>query len=433
MSYPDPDTAAKQILNEAASGFGLKVVEMPATVHWPRPMEPEAFTGLAGDFVRLVEPETEADRVALLANFLVASGVLFGREAWAEADAAIHYPVEYAMIVGPSGAGRKGTASKRVLPVMEATEEGFMKHVLGGLSSGEGLIKGISPKDGELTDTVRRYLVLLPELASLLGVMKREGNTMSAILREAWDGGRLQVLTRKDPLAVENVNLSVMAHITQGELLNNLTAIDRVNGFANRFLVLCVKRSQLLPEGGKRPNSTEIVRRLHHALEKAKGRGRVQRNDAARALWADEYPRLTAEREGIKGALCGRAEAHVLRVSLLYGLLDSAAEIRAEHLRAALAFWRYCESSIEFIFNAGQSGAPDADKIMKAVRTEPQALTELHRVFGNNRSSEWLLAKLAFLVRAGKIEQVSRQGERSEIVAWLKKDDSPSTRPKNEG
>src|SRR5271157_1257561 len=112
---------------------------------WPAPMTEEAFHGLAGDFVRLIQSETEADPVALLANFLVASAVLFGREAWTLADGRKHFPVEYLLMAGSTGAGRKGTATNRVLNVIESAEEGFRNRVLGGLSSGEGLVKGISP------------------------------------------------------------------------------------------------------------------------------------------------------------------------------------------------------------------------------------------------------------------------------------------------
>lgn len=413
----DADIAAKKIAKEAARIAGLQIVEPTESSEWPRAMEPEAFAGLAGDFVRLIEPETEADRVALLGNFLVAAGVLFGRDAYAQADGRTHFPVEYIMTVGPTGTGRKGTATGRVLATMEATEDGFRSRVLGGLSSGEGLIKAVSAQQ-ESPDSTRRFLVLLSEFASLLGVMKREGNTMSAILREAWDGTRLQVLTRKDPLSVENVNLSVIAHITPSELLNGLTATDRANGFANRFLVVCVRRSKFLPEGGARVNTGEIVRRLHRALESAKSRGLVERNEAARALWADVYEELTGERDGLKGALCGRAEAHVLRLSLLYALLDSSTTIRVEHLRAALAFWKYCERSVDYLF-ADQSGDPEGDKILRAVASGPKTLSELHRVFGNNRTAEWLNAKLGALVRSSKLTPTSVKTERhGEVLAW---------------
>jgi hypothetical protein len=419
MSH-DPLSDHKRLIREVASIAGLQVVEPAERREWPQEMAQEAFIGLPGDFVRLIDPHTEADPVALLGNFLVGVGVLFGREAYAVADGRKHYPVEFLLAVGDTGSGRKGTATGRVMPVLEAVEDNLASRVLSGLSSGEGLIKGISPTEEEtaLPDEVRRFLALLPEFASLLNVMKREGNTLSAILREAWDGTRLRVLTRKEPLDVDNVNLSVIAHVTPEELLNNLTATDRCNGFANRFLVMLVRRSKLLPEGGGDVNISPIVGRLHTAVEAAKGRGLVERDKLARALWADEYERLTRSREGLRGALCGRAEAHVLRLSLLYALLDSANEIRPEHLQAACAFWDYCERSVEHIFG-GASGDTDGEKILNALASGPLAITDFYRLFGNHRDREWIQAKMAAMVRTGKVVATVKAGDRKEsVAAW---------------
>jgi hypothetical protein len=416
----DPNFAAKTLATQAARIAGLRVVDPAEPCDWPREMAPEAFIGLAGDFVRLVDPHTEADPAALLLNFEVAASVLFGREAWAIADGRRHYPVEFLLAVGQTGAGRKGTATARTLPIMERVEEGFSQRVLSGLSSGEGLVKGISPKDGELAlpSDVRRYLALIPEFASLLSVMRREGNTLSAILREAWDGTRLRVLTRKEPLDVDNVNLSVIAHVTPEELLNNLTATDRANGFANRFLILLVRRSKFLPEGGREVDLNTIVTRLHEAVQAAKGRGLIERDEPARELWADEYRRITQGRDGLRGALCGRAEAHVLRLSLLYALFDSSSFIRPEHLQAALAVWDYCERSIEHIFG-GTSGDADRERILSALTAGPLTVTELRRLFSNNRHGDWINAKMAMLVRAGVVVQTLKEGERkSSIPAW---------------
>jgi hypothetical protein len=413
----------KRLIREAASIAGLRVVEPTEAREWPQEMASEAYIGLPGDFVRLVELHTEADPVALLGNFLVGTGVLFGREAYAVADGRKHYPVESLLVAGQTGSGRKGTATGRVMPVLEAVEEDFSSSVLSGLSSGEGLIKGISPAEGAivLPGDVRRFLALLPEFASLLTVMKREGNTLSAILREAWDCNRLRVLTRKEPLDVDNVNLSIIAHVTPEELLNNLTATDRCNGFANRFLVVLVRRSKFLPEGGGDVNPSPIVTRLHAAVEAAKGRGLIERDSAARALWASEYERITRMREGIRGALCGRAEAHVLRLSLLYALLDSANAIRPEHLQAALSFWEYCERSVEHLFG-GATGDVDGQKILNALKSGPMAITDLYRLFGNNREREWIQAKMASLVRSRKVVETVKQGDRKESVpAWMLK------------
>ena len=52
---------------------------MPSS-NWPEPMADYAFTGLAGEFVRLVTPESEADPHALLLALLVGFGAMVGRK-----------------------------------------------------------------------------------------------------------------------------------------------------------------------------------------------------------------------------------------------------------------------------------------------------------------------------------------------------------------
>ncbi|MGA8224412.1 MAG: bifunctional DNA primase/polymerase, partial [Candidatus Acidiferrales bacterium] len=396
------------------------------TPTWVEPMRDEAFYGLAGEFVRRVEPETEADRHALLANFLVMAGVQFGRNAFAVADGKRHYPNEFVLLVGESGAGgRKGTATDRTLPVFYRVDEHFYDHILNGLSTGEGLIKATEPQTYEEVSLCRSYLVVLSEYASLLEVMKREGSTMSAVLRNAWDTAKLVVLTRKDPLKVDNVNLSLVAHITPSELLNSLNATERANGFANRHLVVAVRRSKMLPEGGNDVDVNDIVSGLHNAVMASRNHdgwdGKVSRDAEAKALWAKTYPHLTRTRAGLSGALLSRAEAHVLRLSLLYALLDSAREVRVEHLKAALAFWDYCEASVGQIFG-GSSGDPLGDKILGFMAECPDGFalpTDISvGVFHRNKEADWIHAKMDALVRTGKITPVSKQIKGSSGNGW---------------
>jgi hypothetical protein len=183
-----------------------------------------------------------------------------------------------------------------------------------------------------------------------------------------------------------------------------------------------VRRSKLLPEGGGDVNLNEIVARLHAAVEAAKSRGLIERDAAARKLWADEYRRITQGRDGLRGALCGRAEAHVLRLSLLYALLDSSGVIRPEHLQAAVAVWDFCERGIEHIFG-GASGDVDRERILGALISGPLTITELRRVFKNNRGGDWIKAKMAMLARAGAVIETFKEGERkSSIPAWALKE-----------
>jgi len=53
----------------------------PPLGRWPDPLEPAALHGVAGEFVRRLEPHTEADPAAILFQFLVGAGNLVGRTA----------------------------------------------------------------------------------------------------------------------------------------------------------------------------------------------------------------------------------------------------------------------------------------------------------------------------------------------------------------
>ena len=83
-------------------------------------------------------------------------------------------------------------------------------------------------------------------------------------------------------------------------------------------------------------------------------------------MWRDVYHDLSAAKPGLFGAVISRAEAYVVRLSLVYAVLDCSEYIRRHHLEAALAAWRYCEDSARYIF--GESlGDPDADAILAAL------------------------------------------------------------------
>ena len=130
----------------------------------------------------------------------------------------------------------------------------------------------------------KRLLVIEPEFASTLTVMGREGNTLSAVMRQAWDDGDLSPLTRNNPMTSTGAHVSIVGHITQQELLARMDDTSKANGFANRFLWAVVKRSKKLPEGADVPEDIlqELADRLTEAVTFARKGGTVRRDDAAR-------------------------------------------------------------------------------------------------------------------------------------------------------
>ncbi len=396
----------------------------PFSPDWPKPLADEAYHGLAGRFVRAVEPASESDPVALLVQFLLGVGNAIGRTCYATAEADRHYTNEFAVLVGRSAKGRKGTSMGRVKGTLARAEQQWAENrVLTGLSSGEGVIwavrdpiekqecvrdRGQPPRyetviadEGEKD---KRLLIVEPEFANVLKQTERTGNTLSAILRQAWETGNLRSLTKNNPARATGAHLSIIGHITSDELRRYLTATESANGFGNRFMWFLVQRSKLLPDGGT-PDAAalaEVERDLAAVLEFARSGVEVRRNGEARALWHEVYPVLSADRYGLAGNLTGRAEAHVLRLSVLYAILDRSPVVKPEHLAAALAVWQYADESVLCLFGDA-TGNPLADDILTFLRNAPSGLSrsEIREHAGKNLPADRIGQALGVLLSAG--------------------------------
>jgi hypothetical protein len=362
----------------------------PAGVPWPSPPEKAAFQGLAGDWVRLINPHTEADPVALLVQLLVAFGGAVGRSPYTEAEAVRHYTNMFEALVGETAKGRKGTSYAWIRRLLELADGKWVKECnVSGLSSGEGLIwhvrdpisrtRPIREKnrtvgyEQELEDAGvldKRLLVHEGELAGALRAMSREGNTLSAVLRAAWDTGDLRSLTKNAPARATGAHISVIGHVTRDEVNKELNQTDRANGFANRFLWIAVRRSKVLPEGGRLDlrEFEEFAERFREVLEMARNVSRVERDAGARDLWAEIYQDLSEGRPGLLGAITSRSEAQVTRLSLLYALLAGRREVAVTDLQAALALWGYCERSARYIFGEAVAETDEAKQLRQLVQ-----------------------------------------------------------------
>jgi hypothetical protein len=397
---------------------------------WPDPLGRDAFHGLAGDLVHVIEPHTEADPAALVFQFLVVFGNIIGRRPNFTAEADRHGMNLFVVIVGATSKGRKGSSWSHVRKIGEAVDHEWAgQRVQQGLSSGEGLIwtvrdpiekqepirkgKRVVGYEKVIADfgvEDKRLHILEPEFASVLKMVDREGNILSGTLRQAWDTGTLRILTKNSPAQATGAHISVIGHITGDELRRYLTATEKGNGFANRFLWVCAKRSKALPEGGALDESEleGIISRVGQAVTFARSTDELHRSSKARKLWAKVYPELSAGSSGMLGAVTSRAEAQVMRLASLYALLDSSKVIKEIHLRAALALWKYAEQSARFIF--GDSlGDPVADQILSALRKNAAGLTrtEIRDALGRNRRAEEIEIALASLARRGSARLVS--------------------------
>lgn len=378
---------------------------------WPSAVDAAAFHGPAGEFVLRTEPHTEADPMALLLQFLVAFGVAAGRNAYWPIEASRHYANEFVVLIGASGKGRKGSSWDHIEAVFDDADHDFIANALvSGLSSGEGLISQVSdPIDGEVDETTdKRRLVMEAEFAQVMKVLAREGNTLSPVVRNSWDGKPLQTINKHSPLRATNAHIGIVGHITKDELLRYLTATELANGFFNRFLVVAVQRSKLLPLGGRLMGEDLAAVRaaLNAAIAHTCQTTEMHFSDDAREQWIAVYPQLSRERPGMLGAATRRAEAHTARLALIYSLLDCCTAIEPVHLDAALAIWRYAEDSARWVF--GDSlGDPTADEIWSLAKERDTGITrtEVRDLFSRNKKAREIDRALTVLVEAGRLQR----------------------------
>ena len=329
---------------------------------WPDPLDAAALHGLAGDVVRAIAPHSEADPLAILLQFLAAFGACCGRTSYAMAEADRHPPQIWPVLVGASSRGRKGTSWGHVQALFERaqppgwTAEHF---VPGGLSSGEGIIWAVrdpvisrDKKTGEETETDpgvrdKRLLVVEAEFATVLRQFERVGNTLSATLRSLWDRGDRPVPDQEQP--GQDDGRACLRH--RAHHPGRTAPLSRPHRARERL------RQPPAPRLCEAVPAAAVRRRAPRRITRPAGRTRacpsgrmlpapVSGGCASRAvrgsLWAAAIRSAHGGPAGIYGAITARAEAQVLRLSLIYALLDEVplpaeAIIDVPHLQAALA------------------------------------------------------------------------------------------------
>ncbi|SFM12233.1 Protein of unknown function [Paenibacillus sp. 1_12] len=423
--------------SEESTEDDLELLLVPKS-EWNVSLSPDALHGLAWDVVQLILPHSEADPAALLINFLTIFGNTVGTWPHFTVTGGEHRMKLFAVLVGATFKGKKGTSLDPILKIMGAVDSELSKRKKSGLSSGEGVIHAVRDQVTEMQPIMegsgknrkptgayeevvvdygvddKRLLVVEGEFGGVLNVLRRDGNTLGAIIRNAWDGqGDIQTMTKK-PVTATNTHLSILGHITPEELRKLVTDNEIYNGFVNRFLWFYVQQSKSLPSGGEfhKVDTTPIVQRIQEAVEFSLGdymgeRKPMERDAAANSLWESIYESLQRDAHGIIGAAISRGTPYVMRIACIYALLDLSWTVRIEHLKAALAVWEYCRKSVHFIFGENHNQFdPISARILAALKERSMGLTSTQisvEIFKKNQKAADIATAIEKLRELGLI------------------------------
>ena len=404
----DFSAAARQLSKE---GYGKHnsieaspqefAIDAPPT-EWPE-LHDDALPGWIGKFIRLACHHSEAHEAAILVTLILRLAAEFLGPHVMVGDSKQRARTN-AVIVGNSSKSRKGTSAKPVERLFLGLENSA-QCTPGPLSSGEGLIFAVRDKMQEFDKKSGEYIVVDPgitdkrlfvveeEFAAALTCTKREGNTLSAIIRGLFDDGNAEPLTKTNKIKTTGAHVVILAHITSVELKSLLNNVQLANGFANRFLWVHARRKKLIAMPQPMPDNevAQFQKIIVRRIEAADKLQVVKLSKKALKLWEAEYPRLTMDYTGAAGSVVNRSEVHVVRLALIYALAAGHSEIKEVDLRAALALVKYSQESAFLIFK-GCQGDKRKEKLLQALRDAPNnkmTLSEINSiVFSRNVKSE---------------------------------------------
>jgi hypothetical protein len=384
------------------------------------------FCGWIGETVRTLDATTEADPVGILVNLLSAGGAIIGPGPFLRLGDDRHPALIWALTVGATAAGRKGAATATARRLLGEVDPLFLaSNTASGLSSGEGLIEAVKDEDsgddqgpGAGSRLDKRLWLVESEYGVTMTRARREGSSLSGVLRQAWNGEDLGVLNRLR-LHATKPHIALIGHISPRELRAKMQDSELAGGTYNRFLPLFVHRNLTLPESNGAPADlvTHLANQWRTVLARAAPVGEVHLTDDARQLWREEvYPALAGSEDG-DGPLAeftARAAPYAKRLAMVYALLDGADRIDTGHLTAAWALVRYARASAAHILGATASGTgdPQLDRLAAAVRAAgPAGLTasEVQRMFKrlNAPARSQLTARLLHLPGYGSAQTAS--------------------------
>ena len=250
-----------------------------------------------------------------------------------------------------------------------STREGLAALIHDGYRSGQQEVPAIADK---------RLWVVESEFANVLQQSRRGGNTLSAALRDCWDGVDLKPATKTNRVHASEPHVCLSGAISPVELLTLVQRRDLLNGFVNRFLMVWGERTKIEAFPRRAPRSrvdalaAEVIEILDFTQPRTEdGRETVLMTmaDAARRRYAQLYQADLNQELGstLVDSLLERRAPMLLRLAMVFALTDQQWLIAEEHIEAAMAWVRYAADSAVFVL-AGSAGLPSHPQVAWAAQ-----------------------------------------------------------------
>jgi len=323
-----------------------------------------AWTGLFRRWRDIAAPCTEAPLESLWGAFLVAAGLILGRNVWRSSPRPL-YPNFYLLLVGQTGDSRKSTVLWLAEELLQRVDADVA--IIKGIVSTEGLLEALAAKEET------RALGYADEFRSLLAVAKRKG-TQDIIprLQSLHSCPSQDTVTRKEKstTAVKPF-LSFMTATPQAFVDDLLGEIEITGGLLNRFLTITGEVQD--PKPMVKPPSEAAWNGVVQPLREIRSRiaenpRQVEFSPEAEQLWIDFYTQWRTKRKNCNprtADLSARTFEHVLKMAVVYSVLAGEQTVTPRSLATAIAIGEWLEGTTLALF--GNTGLDRRTKAQNAI------------------------------------------------------------------
>lgn len=350
-----------------------------AAIEAPIP-EDAVFDNVFGDLTKLLDPHTEAHRVAVMASFMSIFSAYIGKGPYVRAGRKKMPLSFWTILCGPTGKGRKGTATGLAMEIADMAIPTFINgQIQYGIDSGLGLIQELYGRiNGETGTLAPEPLCFYEEEFSKVLEAAKKDRRFGATMTKLWDGSTIMHKTAKETYLVPNPHASFISHVQPKLLRSVRKSKDAAGGTYNRFVVLWSMKSKSIPTFEESAEYDAVIaeavrmfRRIcHGAADITAIRVSPELGRKFDRHHRPTMETLTSVSEEI-AEFGERAVPYLLRIAGIYALAEKSEWIKEEHFDSALALMRYSVQSLQYVLSSENSfggRTPLAEKVATVVK-----------------------------------------------------------------
>lgn len=395
----------------------------------------EMFVGPLGKMVDELDRHTEGSKVAvltsLLAGFSAAVGNLPGVGTGKGSMPLTFWPV----LVGPTGVGRKGTATGIAMKVVEAGLGNFYQSNVSYNLPATGLGFAAELAERAIRGVSTPMLFVAEEMDEFIANAKRD-TKIGGYLRKAWDGSTIGHRTSQVDIQIHKPHVAIIGHVQPKNWGAISGSKDATGGTYNRFFPVWSYQSKKLPVFST-TNPDKAIERLGHRFRQMVNFAQEVTDLVVPAKVAKVFESrhreicdaMTTGNEAL-GQYTERAMAYMIRLAGLYALADKRTEVKAADFDAALALITYMVETVTYTLPEAEADGNDIPaRVLAFIQDAGEAgatSTEVARKFQRVRASEIrAITDACEHVKTSKLR--SEGGRPATLYTWIDEQEEPES------